>query len=194
MNILLSILKKPIVWLIIIAAVAILYYRHSSNFKVEKQDKIEETEMDITSIKEIAEWEFLNIQREEFLDTTLKRGNVQLARIYTGTLRLGLNMKHARKDWATRHNDTVQLYLPAIELLDRDFIDESNTRTFHESGKITPELKESLYEKAKLVMKAKALTPENISIAEHNAKDQFTYMFKSLGFKTVVISMNECIE
>lgn len=181
---------SPIFWILLVVGFGILYF--TNNLEIQKKTKIEETAIDITSVKEISEWEFLTIQREEFLQSSNSRA--KLACIYTGTIRLGLNMKHAKKNWAKCSNDTARLELPAIEILDRDFIDEANTRTFHSEGKVSATMKETMYRDAKRQMKEKALTPENIKAAETNAKEQFTHLFKSLGFKHIEIQMEECIE
>ncbi|MBP5454958.1 MAG: DUF4230 domain-containing protein [Paludibacteraceae bacterium] len=185
-----AIIMSPIFWILLVIGFALLYF--TKNFEITKSNKIEETSIDITAIKDISEWEFLTIQREEFIDTTLR--SKQLACIYTGTIRLGLNMKHAKKKWAVCSHDTARLELPAIEILDNNFIDEASTRTFYSKGNISASLKEGMYREAKRQMKAKALTSENIRTAETNAKDQFSRIFKNLGFNVVLIQMEECIE
>lgn len=185
-----AIIKHPIFWVVLVAGFALLYF--TKNLEVQKTTKIQETAIDITSVKEIAEWEFLTIQREEFLTKTNRRA--KLSCIYNGTIRLGLNMKHAKKNWAKCSNDTALLELPAIEILDRNFIDDSSTRTFHSEGNVSATMRESLYHEAKNQMKANALTAENIAVAEQTAKLQFTQIFKSLGFKHIEITMEECIE
>lgn len=185
-----AIIKHPIFWVVLVAGFALLYF--TKNLEVQKTTKIQETAIDITSVKEIAEWEFLTIQREEFLTKTNRRA--KLSCIYNGTIRLGLNMKHAKKNWAKCSNDTALLELPAIEILDRNFIDDASTRTFHSEGNVSATMRESLYHEAKNQMKANALTAENIAVAEQTAKLQFTQIFKSLGFKHIEITMEECIE
>lgn len=183
------ILKSPILWAILVVGTSLLYF--TGNLRVEKSTGIEETAIDITSVKEIAQWEFLTIQREEFVSKD--ENTKKLACIYNGTIRLGLDMRHAKKDWAKCHQDTALLELPSIEILDRDFIDETATRTFHSEGNVTS-LRDPLYYDAKELMRRNALTAENITTAEQMAKDQFTRLFKSLGFRHVEITLEECIE
>ncbi|MBO7606278.1 MAG: DUF4230 domain-containing protein [Paludibacteraceae bacterium] len=158
-----------------------------------KDSKTRNVQMDISteisSIKEVAEWEFLTVEMEEFEDTVIPRSIVsddQFARIYKGTARLGIDMKEAQAGWVTASHDTVRIQLPAIRILDEEIIDDMQTRTFYENGSITPAIKTALYERAKRDMRLRAMSKENISAASGNAKAQFTYMFRSMGFKTVL--------
>ena len=85
-------------------------------------NEIDVTPTQITSIKAIGEWEFLSISAEELVDT-LRKGifsNDELARIYYGTLRLGVNMHQTRPGWIKTTGDSVTVTLPKIGLLDKD--------------------------------------------------------------------------
>ena len=185
--------KSPIFWVILVIGLVVLYFIKKAEVKDQNEGKIRETAIDITSIKTIAEWEFLTIQTEEFIDTTIVRtlSNDQFARIYRGTIRLGMDMQKARKNWIVCKHDTAYIYLPAVEILDKEFIDEANTRTFYESGRMTATLKNKMYSKAKRTMKARAFTKQNIKMAEDNAKQQFKTMFNALGFKVVKVEIKK---
>ena len=60
----------------------------------------------------------------------------RLVAIYRGTLRLGVDLRLADKNWVYAHGDTVTLTLPKIRLLDRRFIDETRTKVFYESDAV----------------------------------------------------------
>ena len=146
-------------------------------------NEIDVTPTQITSIKAIGEWEFLSISAEELVDT-LRKGifsNDELARIYYGTLRLGVNMHQARPGWIKTTGDSV------IGLLDKDFIDEARTKSFYESGKWSTSDREAMYRKAHRQMKRHCLTKENLQAAEANGREQFERMMQAMGFAHVNI-------
>lgn len=182
---------KKILILVILLAIGWFAYNYFSGEKaVESKEQIEMS-TEITSIKEIAEWEFLTVEVEEFEDTVIPRMIItddQFVRIYKGTARLGVDMKEADSNWVACSGDTATLLLPQIKILDENIIDDMQTRTFYESGKMTPAIKEALYEKAKRDMRKRALSDENVAAAKENAKAQFSYMFHSMGYSTVNIS------
>jgi hypothetical protein len=180
-------IKKIVILLLLVAvgAFAFLYFRGGKDMRQKTQVDIP---TEISSIKEIAEWEFLTVEMEEFEDTVIPRKIIsddQFARIYKGTARLGVDMKDAAENWVVTSHDTVRITLPAIRILDEDIIDDTQTRTFYENGKITPAIKNALYERAKQDMRRRAMSKENITAARENAQAQFTYMFRSMGFKMV---------
>lgn len=179
--------KKPIYWVIIIAILSAMYFIKKKKERVAYTPKIDNTALEITSIKNIAEWEFLTIQAEEMVDTVVKRQIIDdhFAKIYTGTLRLGVNLKKGRKNWIVCHGDSALVYLPEIELLDKNFLDETKTRTFFENGSLNATIRNKMTSKAKRKMKERALTIENITNAKENAKTQFTLMLNSIGYKNV---------
>lgn len=180
---------KKIIILLLVAGVGLALFFFLKGRLVEEQPEQVNMAIEITSVKEVAEWEFLTVEMEEFEDTVIPRmiiSDDQFARIYKGTARLGVDMKGVSDDWIVCSQDTARITLPAIRILDEDIIDDTQTRTFYESGKITPEIKSALYEKAKVDMRERALSAENVSAATENAKAQFTYMFHSMGFNTVL--------
>lgn len=151
--------------------------------------RIDITPEQIESIRAIGEWEFLSVSDEEMVDT-VRRGffsDDRLARIYYGTMRLGIDMRELTSDRITVSGDTVTILMPPIRLLDDNFIDEARTRAFHESGRWSADDREAMYRRAAARMKQKGLTQENIRSAETNADVQLRDMMKAMGFATVVV-------
>lgn len=151
--------------------------------------RIDVTPEQIESIRAIGEWEFLSVSDEELVDT-VRRGffsDDRLARIYYGTMRLGIDMRELTSDRITVIGDTVTILMPPIRLLDDNFIDEARTRAFHESGRWSADDREAMYRRAAARMKQKGLTQENIRSAETNADVQLRDMMKAMGFATVVV-------
>ncbi len=180
--------------LLLTAAVGYLYYRFRQGgeitLSVQTENPIQITPQQIRSIEDIGEWEFLAVSTEEMVDTVRKRflSADRLTRIYTGTMRLGLNMKEVRPGWLTTQGDTVNVQLPAIRLLDKNFIDEARTRSFYEKGYWNGKAKEQMYHKARQAMLRRGLTRNNLQQAEQNARAQIENLFRSLGFHTVNIT------
>ena len=160
------------------------------HIEIGADDAIDATPTQIQSIKAIGEWEFLSVSLEELTDTVRKGllSDDELARIYYGTLRLGLNMHHVEPGWLKAEGDSVSLSLPEVALLDRDFIDEARTKPFFESGKWKPEDRETLYRQARERMLQHGMTKENLTAAEDNAREQITSLMKAMGFKKVRIT------
>ena len=160
------------------------------HFSFGTDEKIDVTPTQIMSIKAIGEWEFLSVSAEELVDTVRKGffSDDQLARIYYGTLRLGIDMSQLEAGWIEASGDSVSLLLPQVGLLDTAFIDEARTKSFFESGKWSPEDKEAMYKKAYSLMKAHCLTKENLQAAEANGEEQMRNMMRSIGFKNVKIT------
>lgn len=160
---------------------------------IEIDQRIDITPEQITSIKAIGEWEFLSIADEELIDT-IRKGifiDDHLVRIYYGTVRLGINMHQVEPGWIRTTGDTLDVVLPAIGLLDRDFIDEARTRSFYESGQWSHKDREALYQKAYRQMLSHCLTPENISTARQNGEAQFRRMMKVMGYQNIRIKWNK---
>lgn len=156
-------------------------------------DTINITPAHITAMKNIGEWEFLTITDEEMTDTT-RRGffsDDHLIRIYYGKLRLGINMHKVKPRWITAVGDSVSVNLPAVELLDEDFIDETRTLSFFEAGKWSDADRDALYRRAYTSMRQRCLTKDNIANARENARVQFLQMMKSMGFKKIRIVFEE---
>ena len=179
--------------LAIAAAIAVLAWLNSDNTIGMKtnNDSISISPTRIESIRNIGEWEFLAVSDEEIVDTVRRGffGDDCLARIYYGTLRLGINMKETKPHWLTMSNDTVVARLPKIKLLDEDFIDETRTRPFYAEGTWKAADYKALYNKAYTKMRQRCLTKENIRIAEQNAIDQFTSLLHSMGYENVRVEM-----
>lgn len=172
---------------------AIWYLNKDNSISIEADRRIDITPAQIQSIKDIGQWEFLSIADEELVDT-IDRGffrDKELVRIYYGTLRLGIDMGKINEKWITVTDSVVNVTLPPIELLDRNFIDEAQTRSFFESGTWKPDAREALYRKAYSKMLARCFTPGNIDIAEKNAKVQFAQFMKALGFNNTIINIEK---
>ena len=142
------------------------------------------TPSQVESIREIGEWEFLTVETEELVDTVDRSmfSSRQLSRVYYGKARLGINLKKTPKHFITMRGDTVDVTLPAVELLDPDFIDEARTKSFYESGSWDQNTRAALYKKARHQMLARCMTRENIHIAQYNAVEEVTRVFKAMGF------------
>lgn len=174
-----------------IALVAVLAWKGrggGSETKEEPNGKISVTPTQIKSVKETGEWEFLTIDVEELADTTATRligSDRRLTRIYYGTLRLGIDLRNAADDWVKMDGDTVDVTLPHIIMLDKDFIDEAKTKAFYESGTWDQASREALYQQARRKMLSRCLTTENINIAQLNAVEQMTKLFQAMGYPYV---------
>lgn len=180
--------------LIIVLFVLWQHMRSTTLFSAHiEENKIDITPQQITSIKEIGQWEFLSISEEELVDTTRKGifSDDHLVRIYKGTLRLGIDLKELNEQNVFIQNDTLFMTLPPIKLLDEHFIDEANTRSFHETGKWKPADRERMYQKAQLMMKQRALTSENYQNAKDYGESQITDLMNNMGFPHVVITFEE---
>lgn len=175
---------------VVVVAVLLSHTVKTTSVGIATDNRIDITPEQIQSIREIGEWEFLSISTEEMVDT-MRRGLLaddHLVRIYYGTLRLGVNLHAAKPGWIAAKGDTVMVKLPAVGLLDNDFIDEARTRSFYESGRWKPTDREAMYHKAYRQMIAHCLTPSNIHTAEANAEVQFRNMLRSMGFNNVIVS------
>jgi hypothetical protein len=192
-------LTNPLLQIAIIAVAIIfvvtgLYWLNKDNsISIEENKKIDLTPTMIKSIEDIGEWEFLQVNDEELTDTT-RHGffsDDELTRIYYGTLRLGINLHEAKKDWIMVDNDTIKATLPPIKLLDTDFIDEARTKPFSESGTWTDKDRKILYDKAYNAMKTRCMTTDNINKTKENATKQFSNMLHSMGFENVKIQFEK---
>lgn len=150
---------------------------------------------EIRQIEDIGQWVFLNVETEELVDTVRKHlltSDDALSRIYTGTLHFGLNMEKLRgTDWFSVQGDTANLSLPAIELMDEEFINEAKTRTFYEVGEWDAATLKKLYERAKSQMARRCVTDKNLKAAQDNAEQEITTFIKSFGFKEVNLSFSD---
>ena len=143
----------------------------------------------IESIRNIGQWEFLAINAEEIVDTTRHGflGNDHLVRIYYGTLRLGVNLNGIDANSIKMEGDTLVLTLPDVALLDRNFIDEARTRSFHESGTWTGKDRNDLHQRARQRMMARSLTPENLSTTRQLAEEQLLRVLHAMGYEKAAI-------
>lgn len=179
----------------LIALIALFLWLKSATkgnyVSVGASETIEPTATQIMAIKDIGEWEFLSVAAEEMVDT-MRKGffkDDELVRIYYGTLRLGVNMHQVEPGWIVTKGDSVELTLPKIGLLDKDFIDEAKTRSFFESGKWSNQDREALYRKAYNQMIQHCLTPENLKAAQANGEEQMKNMMQQLGYKNIKIKI-----
>lgn len=161
----------------------------TSSLEIVSDNNIDITPQQIQSIKAIGQWEFLAVNDELMVDTTRKGifSDDHLVRIYYGTLRLGIDMHRVKTGWIEAHGDTIIVKLPPIDLLDDDFIDETRTKSFYESGKWNADAKKAMLAKAYKKMRARCLSQSNINIAENNADLQMRNIMKAIGFNNVVI-------
>ena len=160
-----------------------------TELSLDVDQSINITPQQITSIKAIGEWEFLAVASEELVDTVRKGilSDDHLARIYYGTVRLGINMHQVEPRWIVATGDSITVTLPQPGLLDKDFIDEARTKSFYESGKWSHQDREKLYQKAYRQMLHHSMTQENLQIARENGEEQFRRMMKTMGFEHVNI-------
>ena len=160
-----------------------------TEMSIEADQTIDITPEQIESIRAIGQWEFLSISNEELVDTTRKGlfSDDHLARIYYGTVRLGIDMQKMDSTWITVQGDSITMWLPRPTLLDKNFIDEARTKSFHESGRWKPIDRETLYRRAQQRMLRYSLTPQNIETARKNGETQMKRVLQSMGFKHVNI-------
>ena len=160
-----------------------------TEISLEADQHIDITPQQIESIRAIGQWEFLAISNEELVDTTRKGlfTDDHLARIYYGTIRLGIDMQKMDSTWITTQGDSITFWLPRPALLDDHFIDEARTKSFHESGRWTARDRETLYRRAQQRMLRYSLTPQNIETARKNGDVQMRRFLQSMGFQHVSI-------
>ncbi len=179
-----------VVAVLLVAGAAFVYWLlGSNNASVATKEHVELSPTQIERIKAIGQWEFLTVSDEELVDTVRHGffGDDELVRIYTGTLRLGIDMADVEEDWIRTDGDTLRVMLPPVRLLDTNFIDEASARSFYESGRWTQADRKALARKARQKMLARCLTPQNIASAEQNAAAQFHQMLRAMGFPYVSI-------
>ncbi|MBQ9204756.1 MAG: DUF4230 domain-containing protein [Prevotella sp.] len=188
---------KTLILIACVAAVAaVAWFVHSlsqSEVSVGVDDRINITPEQIESIKAIGQWEFLSIADEEMVDTTRKGffSDDHLVRIYYGTVRLGIDMNDVQPDWLQVEGDSILVQLPAVGLLDDNFIDEARTKSFHESGRWKGADREALYHKARQRMLDHCLTKKNLKTARQNGDAQFRNMMRAMGYNHVVIRWDQ---
>ena len=152
------------------------------SFEIGANQGIDKTPTLLTEVKKIGQWEFLSISDEEMIDTVRKGffSDDQLTRIYYGTLRLGLDFSQCEEGWVSMEGDSVILNLPPVKLLDENFLDETRTQSFIESGEWTGADRQDMAERAKWAMRQRCLTPENLALAQQNAERQLREFFQKV--------------
>lgn len=179
--------------LIAIGGGLLYWFNKDNHIDVGPDQHIDITPTQIAAIKQIGQWEFLSVRDEELVDT-LSRGffsDKELVRIYYGTVRLGIDLQKTDDKWIQVTDTAVVATLPPIQLLDRNFIDEAQTRSFFESGSWSSADRETLYNRAYQKMYARCVTPQNIATAEENARQQFAQLLRSLGFEKVWVNIEK---
>lgn len=178
---------------VIILAVVVVRCSNTTTLHLGGKGKLTMTATQIDSLRSIGQWEFLSIADEEVVDTIRHGffGDDRLARIYYGTLRLGIDLSKAPDGWISNDKDTVVVTLPKAQLLDDNFVDEARTRSFIETGKWTENDRAALTRKAVVVMRRRCMTEANIKRANNNAKVQMATLVKSMGFQHVRVEVAE---
>lgn len=194
-----SLLTKVTLSLISIAVVAVVVYlllgrTSKSSVEISTESGISLSATQVEEIKMIGEWEFLSVKMEEMVDTVRYGffGDDELTRIYSGTMRLGINLKEAPDDWIQQVGaDSIAVVLPQVGLLSHDFIDEAQTQSFYESGKWTNDDREAMRQRAYQAMLHRGLTENNLKTARENGRAQFLQMLHALGFEKVSVNYRE---
>ncbi len=160
------------------------------DLRVEQKKNIDVSPEEIRAVRNIGEFEFLRVETEELAELT-ETGvlrDKQIARIYSGTLRIGFNLSDVPDNWFEARGDTAVLNVPRLRLLDSNFIDETRTRPLYEKGTWRPEAYETLYKQARKKMIDRVLTPARFRSARQNATEKLSRIFLDLGFNNVIIN------
>lgn len=188
------------VWLLLIALLLAAWWlrgcrddRIAGNTRglhIEHNSRIDITAEEVREAFPLAKMEFLTIETEELAEMSKNGfwGTSHLARIYPGKIRLGIDMTQLGPDWISVAGDTAKLRLPMPGLLEENFIDEAESRPFHESGSWSSAEREMLYRKAHAAMLERSLTPARRQEARKSATNYFSRALFALGFKYVIIS------
>ena len=188
-----SMMNALVIGGVIIALIVGAYFLlRNSDVSIGNEATVKLSPTTIEQMEAIGQWEFLAISDEEIADTVRKGifSDDELVRIYKGTLRLGIDMADARKDWIRQSGDTVTVVLPPVKLLDEDFLDEAATKSFYETGKWSQQTRKQLAEQARRKMLKRCMTKANIETARQNAVAQFRQMISSMGFKHIDIKIS----
>ena len=86
---------------------------------------------------------------------------------------------------------SIQSKFNTIKVLDKNFIDEANTRSFYEDGSWTGNDKERMYQKARRMMLQKGFSAQNRKKAEETARQQLTKFFRSFGYNNVELTFGK---
>lgn len=187
----LSLTARWVIGAVLIVGVAVLaivvYALRGNRIDIASHATTTLSPTQIQHIRNIGQWETLAISDEEIIDTTRYGffGDDHLARIYYGTLRLGIDLSLTDQRHIEVVGDSISMQLPPVQLLDENFIDEAHTRPFYESGKWSHADRERLYLRAVATMKQRCLTPENLNTARQNAVSQMTHLLRAMGFQRI---------
>lgn len=179
-------MSMTLVALCVVAVVCVVlwmgYKMKDDGMRLGISDKIDETPTMIEQMREIGQWEFLAISDEELIDT-VRTGffsDDELARIYYGTLRIGIDFSLCDEDWIERDGDSIKIDLPPVQLLDENFLDEARTKSFFEKGKWSNADRKAMADRAKRKMRERCLTKQNLDIAQKNAEQQVNAFVRML--------------
>ena len=179
-------MSMTLVALCVVAVVCVVlwmgYKMKDDGMRLGVSDKIDETPTMIEQMREIGQWEFLAISDEELIDT-VRTGffsDDELARIYYGTLRIGIDFSLCDEDWIERDGDSIKIDLPPVQLLDENFLDEARTKSFFEKGKWSNADRKAMADRAKRKMRERCLTKQNLDIAQKNAERQVNAFVRML--------------
>ncbi len=185
--------RLPLVWklyigggilLIIIGVLFFRWFLGTTNVSIKEEGKTVMSPTQVKSIEAIGEWEFLYISDEELVDTIRHGffGVDELVRFYLKALPQG---------WVTMERDSMVCTLPSVKLLDENFIDETRTVSFYESGKWTAQDRSALYDRAYRAMRKRCLTKENLKRTEENARVQFLNLLRSMGYTNAIVKFEK---
>lgn len=196
---------KFVIALAVIAALGAAFCMYNGTSLGFGHGRNQVTATQISSFREIGQWEFLTVTAEELVDTTyatdhkvlglnLYSSGNRLTRIYSGTLRFGFDLKQDVRDsaWISVAGDTaVTVTLPKIHLLDENFLDEAATRPLLEEGSWSHEAKAQLAQKAIRQIREHNLTPQNLLRARQAAQTQVAELLHTMGFKQVTVEVEQ---
>ena len=176
------------------AYLALRYVFSSSSLTTETEERIERTPAVVDSIRSIGQWELASVELSVDVDTIRKRwiGLVkdEVKRRYTGRLSVGIDMTQLQDSCYAVSGDTITVTLPAVRLLDTNFIDESRTRTLiadNEEFADNPQVKKAMLEKARRRLAAQGADSETVAECRQRAAAEVKERFSAIGYSTVVV-------
>lgn len=182
---------------IAVGVAAYLALRHvfsSSSLTTEAEERIERTPAVVDSIRSIGQWELASVELSVDVDTIRKRwiGLVkdEVKRRYTGRLSVGIDMTQLQDSCYAVSGDTITVTLPAVRLLDTNFIDESRTRTLiadNEEFADNPQVKKAMLEKARRRLAAQGADSKTVAECRQRAAAEVKERFSAIGYSTVVV-------
>ena len=176
------------------AYLALRYVLSSSSLTTEAEERIERTPAVVDSIRSIVQWELASVELSVDVDTIRKRwiGLVkdEVKRRYTGRLSVGIDMTQLQDSCYAVSGDTITVTLPAVRLLDTNFIDESRTRTLiadNEEFADNPQVKKAMLEKARRRLAEQGADRETVAECRQRAAAEVKERFSAIGYSTVVV-------